>query len=296
MARSAVDLELIVDEIRRESNILTDFENFPDGILYKWIHAAIMEAILKLDGIINNLYRAVSGNIAISGAKASFDATISHTASATTVTGFSGLDVNGWSGGSILAEDSDVLYAAQIASNTSTVVTITVGTDLPALSSVTVLLTANDSGNYIDLTSLSMIHFADPIWEVIDGSGNPIEKIKLENARRISSIPSYDSKVYWYQVGERIYFALGSGASISGNITVGYYVKPTEAAAAATDIDFPEEYQELIRMKVISRIFRRKGNSQEAALKESQLLAAWKDIIPTEMASSQVDRQYGERI
>lgn len=295
MARSSVTLEQFVEEVRQEADVLTDFENFPDPLLYKWIHGDICEAVLRLGGLINDLYRAVSGNIAVNSAAGGFHASISHTASSTSVTGFTGLTPDAWIGGSILAVASNIIYAAQITDNDATTVTISSGTDLPELSSTDVLLTVNDSGNYINLTSLSMINFPEPVWEVKDGSGNAVEKMSLDKVRRIDTINSYDSKVYWYRVGQKIYFALGSGASISGNVTIGYYVLPTEATSASDYIDFPQEYHDLVKQKVIIRIMKRKGEAASAAQKEADLNKLWGEIEAKTLSALDIDKRYGER-
>ena len=293
--RSSVTLKEFMYSIRHETNEPNPSEEFPNELLFEWIHQDICETVLRLGGLINQLYRKISGNLAIASAAAGFHTTISHGSGETSVTGFSGLTPDAWIGGAIMAEDGGVLYSAQITDNDATTVTISVGTDLPVLSSVTVLLTNNDAGQYASMSSLSMIHFPEPIWQVLDGSGNPIEPITLEKARNIVGDPNYDGKVFWYLVGENLRLALGDGASISGNLTVGYYELPTKATALTNQIDFPLEYHDLVKQRVMVRILKKKGEYSKAREKEVDLNSRLADIDRKNMEAFQLDRITGER-
>ncbi len=295
MARSDVSLKQYMFEIRHEISQQKKSEMFPDGLLFAWIHKDLTEAVLRLGGLVNNLFRA-NATIAVASALGHYDASVDHVASALTITNFSGLGVDDFAGGSILAVDSDVFYSAQIVSNTATVVTISVGTDLPAISTGPVILTANNANVSLVLTSLSMINYSEPIWQVLDSNDDPIEQISLEMARNITNDPSYDDEVYWYQVGQSLYFAIGADASLSGNTTVGYYVLPTEATALTDEIDFPIEWHDLPQQRTMIRVLKKMGQYQKAQEKEVDLEKRWQEIERSNIQAIDIDRKTGERM
>jgi hypothetical protein len=291
--RSTVTLKQYLAEIRHEADIMDKSDLFPNGLMYKWIHKDIIETILKLDGIINKIYKA-NATIAVANNAGYYDATASHVAGNVSVTGFSGLTPDAWIGGSILTVVSNVFYSAQITDNDATTITISVGTDLPVMSGDPVFLTANNSGTYIDVSSLSLIEFNEPFWEIIDSSGVPIEMMDQKQARGISSIPEYDENVYWHRVGQKVYFVLGLSATLSGNITVGYYQLPTEATTLTAYIDFPLEYHNLAQQLTLVRVFKKLEMMDKARLHESELENKYRKIL--EMSLNQTaDKQSGER-
>jgi len=294
MARSSVDLKQYRYEILHECNEEGESKEFPKGVVNKYIHKDIIETILKLGGLVNQLYRA-RATVAISSGAGKLCTAIDHTASATSVTGFSGLVADAWINGSVLVVDSNIFYSAQITDNNTTTVTIKTGTDLPALSSATVILTANNAGSYLALTGLSMLNFTDPIWMILDNTSNPINFIDIDRAVNIANIPGYDSRVYAYLVGQNLYLAIGSGGSASGSWTIGYYVQPTEATAETDEIDFPIEWHALAQMRTIARILRKKQMYEKAQVVEVDLQKQYAEIEKANLAMLQIDRSTGER-
>ena len=297
MARSSVTLKQYLAELRYNAGIAkqADFSRFPDGLLMKWVHKDIIEAIKKLEGIINHLYRATA-TIAVASAVGHYEATASHASGETSVTGFTGLTPDAWINGSILAVVSSVFYAAQITDNDATTITISVGTDLPVISSGAVILTANNAGASISLSSLSMLEFNIPIWELLDSSGEPIELMPLEQARKLSSISEYDSQVFAYRQGQSVQFALGSGASLSGNITVGYHELPTEATALTDSIDFPIEYHNLAQQETLVRIYKRMELDQKAAKEENEMDKNYAKILEMNLKAAAIDKRQEETL
>jgi len=104
----------------------------------------VIEDPLDEPSTTNPKYRVVTKTDSGGSAAGHYDASVSHTASAVTVTGFSGLTPDEWKGGSINHIDSDLFYTAQITGNDATTVTISVGTDLPAIVTSAVMLKAAD--------------------------------------------------------------------------------------------------------------------------------------------------------
>jgi len=170
MARSTVEYQHYLSELRHEAGILEMKKDFPLSLLEQWIHKDICLSCLKLDGIVNQLYRATA-SIALSGNAGAYDADVTHVEGATTVSGFSGLTPDAWINGSIVVVKSNVLYTALITDNDATTITISNGSDLPALSDDPAMLSANNGASYVSLASLSMINFAEPVWQALDPDG-----------------------------------------------------------------------------------------------------------------------------
>ena len=296
MGRSAITLQQYLMEIRHEINREKKTDLIPDGALRSWAYKDICESVLRLGAIINNLYRTTA-TIAITSAAGHYDASVSHTASAVTVTGFSGLTPDAWKGGSILHVKSDIFYAAQMIDNAATTVTISVGTDLPAITNGAVMLTANNSNKILDISSLEMISFAEPIWEVLDNNDDPIEECSLEFARSVNADKSnaYDSVLFWTQVGQVIHLAIGSGGTASGNFTVGYYARPTEATADTDTIDFPLEYHDLAQQATMIRVLKKLDKLDAVKVKEADLKESWSAIEGSNLTAKRIDQQMGER-
>lgn len=292
--RSSVTLKQYMYEIRHEVNQTKKTDLFPDGLLFKWIHKDICETILRLGGLVNQLYRTIS-TVALATGAGAYDADVSHTASSVTITGFSGLVPDAWIGGSIITVKTNVIYCAQITDNDATTITISVGTDLPALSGDPAFLTANNSSVYAPLTGLGMINFSEPIWEVLDGSGNPIEFAPLERARNVKNDPMHDDEAYCYLVGQNLYFAIGADKTLSGNVDIGYYALPTEADDLTEYIDFPIEWHDLAQQRTIIRVLKKADMYEKAQEKEADLEKRWQDIEQSNIKSRQLDQYSGER-
>ncbi len=236
---------------------------FPDGMVIKQIHKDICETVLGLGGFLNQRYRHIA-TMALNSAAGGKHAGISHVAAATSLTGFTGLGVNVWAEGAVIVSKDDVFYYAKIDSNTATTVVISNGSDLPALSSDVVILTANDSNVYIDISSLKKINWADPVWCVLDGNGFPIERMSVDMQKSVGNVSEYDGKVYWYQKGDEIRFALGSGAKLAGHVSVGYYRLPIEAVELTDCIDLPIGYHGMAQDKTISRMRNKQWQTKDA--------------------------------
>jgi hypothetical protein len=299
MGLSLVTLEDYRFQILHEVDEVEKSAKFPANIVNTWIHKDVCGLVLRLGAQINQIYRATA-SIAVASNAGAYEATADHTASAVTVTGFTGLTPDAWIGGSILVVEANVFYAAQITDNDATTVTISVGTDLPALSSDPVILTANNAGSVIPLSSLLMINYADPIWELVDPSGFQIPKINVDLAQNVVNVPSYDGTTHYYVKGSNIVLALGSGSTASGSYTVGYYKLPVEATVDANYIDLPLEYHDLAQKLTMIRILKKKGNenalySNMANLKESELDKAFRRIDEVNMTSLRMDQMTGER-
>jgi hypothetical protein len=299
MARSSVNLRSYRFEILHECGEVELSDQFPPGLVNKWIHKDIVETILRLGGIINDAYRATA-TIAVGSGQALTKTGISHSSAALVVTGFSGLTPDAWIGGSILLsnatdETAGTMYAAQITDNDATTVTISNGSDLPVVSSKPCILTKNNSGSSIDLSSLAMINFKDPIWKVLTDAGVPVPPMNIDLAQNIANVPSYDGKIYWYKKGQYVVLALGSGAVASGSYTIGYFILPTEASAETDYIDFPIEYHTLAQMKTVIRILKKKGEAQAAVAKENDLEAAFAKVDESNTTMLARDKVSGSR-
>lgn len=289
--RSSVTLDQYLAEIRHEANIKGKKTDFPNKLMWKWIHKDIIDTILKLDGVINQLYKA-TGTIAVASNAGHYDATASHSSGVVKVTGFSGLTPDAWIGGSILTVVSNVFYAAQIKDNNATEITISVGTDLPVMTNDPVFLTANNSGTYIATSSLSMIEFNEPFWEILDSSGDPIEFMDERQARKISAITEHDDNVFWHRVGQNVRFVLGLNATLSGNITVGYFELPTEATLGTEYIDFPLEYHNLAQQLTLARVYKKGELMDKARIAEADFDKKYKQLLEANL-SQIADRQAG---
>jgi len=263
-------------DIRYEVNEEIIRDLFPDGVLKQWIYKDIVETVLELGGILNQRYRHLA-TVAINSGAGGQHSSISHVANSTSVTGFSGLSVNAWK--SILVVKDSVFYYAEISSNTATVVTLARGGDLPALSSDVVILTANNSNTYCDISGLKKINFAEPFWCVLDGSGEPIEQMSIEMQQNLANVEVYDGKVMWYQKGDEIHFALGSGATLSGHVYVGYYKLPIEDMDDLGFVDLPYGYHGISQKKTIARMLTKKGLHTEAWLKQREADTAMAKVI-----------------
>jgi len=217
MALSAVTANEFIEKIRHAANETRITDEFPDGVLLKWVHLDIIETILKLDGIINALYRK-SSTIAIASSK-------------------------------------------------------------------------------LDISSLSMLNFEEPIWIILDNSSIPIDHAPVDLALAITADLSseYDAKVVWYREANEIKFGIGSGGTVTGNFTVGYYVLPTEATTLATAIDLPLEYHELAMNATVIRILKKKEMLQAAQLKQNELDQKFDDIIQANLNMKPSDLRTGER-
>ena len=263
-------------DIRYEVNEERIRDLFPDGVLKQWIYKDIVETVLELGGILNQRYRHLA-TVAINSGAGGQHSSISHVANSTSVTGFSGLSVNAWK--SILVVKDSVFYYAEISSNTATVVTLARGGDLPALSSDVVILTANNSNTYCDVSGLKKFNYAEPFWCVLDGSGEPIEQMSIEIQQNLANVEVYDGKVMWYQKGDEIHFALGSGATLSGHVYVGYYKLPIEDMDDLGFVDLPYGYHGISQKKTIARMLTKKGLHTEALLKQREADTAMAKVI-----------------
>lgn len=256
--RSTVTYEKFKYSILSEANLVyrgSRIKDLPDELIREWIHNDLCEAVLKLDGIVNQLYRETA-TLAIQNNAGKLCTGVAHTAAAVAVTGFSGLTIDAWIGGSLIVVSSNILYTAQITDNTATVITISNGSDIPALTGATVILSANNGGTYADLSSLLMIEFAEPIWSVTDGSGAVINHAPAEIGMKYANDHYNRNTRTWRKEGQDIRFDLGYAATLSGNVIVGYYALPTVASTDSSLIDFPREHQEIPRQMTLARIFK----------------------------------------
>lgn len=298
MARSATTLDQYMYEIRHEVDQAKKSAEFPNKLLFEWIHKDICESILRLGGVINQLYRT-NATIAISGAAGHYDATVLHASASTDVTGLS-ISADVWAGGSIIVVDSNLIYVAQIVSNTTTQLVITNGSDLPVMDAggEPAMLTANDSNYSIPLSSLLMINYPEPIWQVLDASGAspvPLEPIDIEEARNIAVDPMNDNEAYWYLLGQTVQIAAGASKSLSGNMTIGYYKLPVEATALTDLIDFPIEYHDIAQQRTMIRVLKKLGMADRARAREVDLERRWALIEKNIVSAPQLDQSTGER-
>jgi hypothetical protein len=204
---------------------------------------------------VNQLYRETA-ILAILNNAGKLCTGIAHSVAAVTVTGFSGLTIDAWIGGSLMVVSSNVLYTAQITENTASVITISNGSDIPALSGAIVILSANNGGTYANLSSLLMIEFAEPIWFVTDGDGTVINHAPAEIGMKYPGIYHHRNTKTWRKEGQNIRLDLGDEATLSGNVIVGYYALPTFASTDSSYIDFPREHQEIPRQMTLARIYK----------------------------------------
>jgi len=294
MSRSNTQFQQYLSEIKHEANIVDKKKDFPADLLTQWIHKDICLACLKLDGVINQLYRATA-SIALESCAGAYEADASHSSESTTVSGFTGLTPDAWINGSILVVKSDVFYSAQITDNDATTITISAGGDLPVLSDDPVILTANNGGSYADISSLSMINFAEPIWQVLDPDGAVIPPAPPGFGKSMIDDYYSNNEKTWRVQGQTIQFDLGSSASMSGSITAGYYILPVQATANTDYIDFPIEYQEIPKQMTIIRALRKKGMIGEADRKESEVDSRVSQLLERTMSTQQIDKMTGER-
>lgn len=294
MARSSVTLKQYMFEIRHEIDQVKKSDMFPDGLLFKWIHKDILETVLRLGPALNQAYRAVAQLTVTDGAGA-YEATASHSASATSVTGFTGLTPDGWIGGSVITVVSDVPYSAQITDNDATTLTISSGSDLPVMSDDPVFILSNNAKKYLSLSSLSMLEYEEPIWELVDSNDNPIEQITSDEARNIPNDPMNANEAYWFREGENIRLVLGSDKTLSGNLKVGYYIQPVEATALTDVIDFPAEYHDLAQQRTMIRVLKKLDQYDRAQEKEVDLEKRWQEIEKSNIMAFQRDVKSNER-
>lgn len=294
MARSLVTLKKYRYEVRHGVDQVVKTNKVPDTLLNTWVHKDICETILRLGSLVSHLYRKRS-TVAISSAAGSYDADVSHTAAATTVTGFSGLVPDAWIGGSIITVKSSVIYCAQITDNDATTITISNGSDLPALSSDPAFLTLNNSQYTVPLTGLYMINFDEPIWEVKDNDGARIEPIDLDNAGYISDDTLNANEAYWTKVGQNVILVAGASKTLSGNVTIGYYELPTEATLVTDYIDFPIEWHDLSQQKTMIRILKKLEQYEKAQERQADLEKKWQEIESSNMRMRSADVMSGER-
>ena len=293
--RSSVLAKEFLSEIRHEINQAHKSKEFPNQLLLKWSHKDICEAVLRLGGHINQLYRA-NGTCAITTNVGVYQASAAHTSESTTVTiAAASFTPDALIGGSVMTVVSDVFYAAQITDNDGTTLTISRGADLPVMTTDPVMITMNNAKKSALLTGLDMIHYAEPVWQILDGSGNPIENIDINEARNILNDPMMDDEAFYYILGESVQLALGVDKDLSGNLTVGFYELPTEATALTAYIDFPQEWHDLVQQRVMIRVQKKLGNIQSAQEKETDLERRWQEIEAGNMNAATIDRETRER-
>ena len=140
-----------------------------------------------------------------------------------------------------------------------------------------------------------MINYNEPIWQVLDGSDNPIEPIDVNEARSIANDPMNADEAYYYVVGQTIQLPAGSSKSLSGNYTIGYYKLPVEATALTDYIDLPLEWHDLAQQMTMARILRKLGQMEKARVAESDLEQKWAEIEGSNLRSKTIDVQTGER-
>jgi len=294
MARSTVLAKDCLAEIRHEINQAHKSKEFPDKLLLKWFHKDECETALRLGGLINQLFRK-NGTVAIQDNLSTYEATASHTSASVTVSGFTGLTPDAFIGGTVMTIVSGKMYTGQIIDNDATTLTLSSGTDLPVMTDDPVMVTSNNSKYSADLSGLRMINYAEPIWQVLDGSGEPIEPIDINEARNILNDPIMEDEAYYYVLGQTLQFAAGSNKALSGNFTVGYYILPVEMTALTDYVDFPQEWHDLIQQRVMIRVQKKLGNLQSAQEKELDLEKRWREIEVSNMNAQAIDKQMGER-
>lgn len=288
MARSAITRNVYRYKVLHAINETKKTSDLPSGIVNEWIHDDICEAVLRLGGLINHLYRKVVV-VALSDALGVYEATATHVAAATEISGFSGLDVAALAGGSIMAVVSDVLEAGQIVTNGVDTITLVNGSSMSAFSGVPVIASVNQSLKYADLTTQEMIWYNEPIWSVTDGSGEPIELMDLETARNIQNDPFSEDERYWYLLGQHLNLALGSSASISGNLNVGLYGLPVKPTLDTEYIDLPGEWQDLPMQRTIIRILKKLEFIDKAQEREVDLERRWQAIEKGNLTARSID-------
>ncbi len=276
-----------------DSNIETKVELFPQGLIKEWINKDIPNLIMMLGAQLNQYYRRFA-TVALDSCKASQHTGISHASGSTSVTGFTGLTVNDYQGGCIGVVKGDVYYYAKIESNTATTVTITNGSDIPVLSSDTVVLDVINTGVYADIGSISKMNFDDAIWAVLDGNGKPIAKLPIEFVYNVQNISEFDNNVYWYYYNNKIYFASGSGGKISGHIMIGYYKMPVAVSSLSDCIDLPFEYCTMAQKLTQVRILQRLGKEDKSASTLKEVLNDVKTIIGSDETIKLFDKLTGE--
>lgn len=294
MARSNVTLEEYLFETQHEIDQAEKSEKFPPQLLYQWSHKDICETTLRLGGIINQLYRETV-SLPVKEAAGHYDATASHVAGAVVVSGFSFLVPDSFVGGSALAIVSGVFYPAQIVSNTATTITITNGLDLPAMTDEKIVLTSNNSKYYLDLSELLMINYAEPIWQVLDNSGNPVDDINIDEARDLLNNSMYNDAMFYYILGQTLPIVAGSNKTVTGNYTVGYYALPVEATALTDYIDFPQDWHSLAQAKTMIRVLTKLEKIDKARNRRIALEKKWADIQASLLNAATVNKNTGER-
>ena len=294
MARSNVTFSIYLYEMRHEVDQAKKTKDFPNRLLFEWSHKDICMTVARLGGLINQLYRSKQ-TVAIEDAAGLLGTSISHTAASTSVTGFTGLVADAWIGGSIIAVDSDIIYAGMITDNDGTTLTLSDGSSIPALVSVTVILSANNSKYSADLSGLSMIQSAEPVWEVLDANGQPIEPIDIEEARNISNDIMHADEAYFYVQGQTLAIAAGTEKTLSGNLTVGVYSLPVKGTLLTDYVDLPVEYQDLAQQATMARVLRKLGRIEQAARYEAETEREWAKIEKSLLEAKPIDQATGER-
>lgn len=261
-------LEKYMFEIRHEANKAKKTAEFPNKLLFEWIHKDICETVLSFGPQLDQIYRT-SATLSIQDCAGKLvSAAVNHSSGVVAVTGFTGLSVNAW--GSILVVNSDKFYAGLIKENDATTLTLNDGSSLPVLSSATVILTSNNNKYSIDISSLLMIQYSEPIWQVLDSNSEKINVISIVEAANIKTDIMNQNNAFYYLDKEIIQLVTGASKTLSGDVTVGYYKLPTEATALTALIDLPVEYHSFAQRKTLIRILRKAGRLGEAQALEAE--------------------------
>ena len=261
---SEVSLNSYISEIKHDANVVSLVNKLSSSYLYDIANKDIKAAVALLSGVINQRYKKIIP-LAITDSYGAAHSGISHESGSTELTGFSSLTEDQYKNAVVNVVESDIFYQAKISENDETTVTITLGSDLPVLSSAVVFVSTNNDGAVAGYTQKRVMHLANPVWGVWDGAGRPITKIDPDLAPNISQLYDFNDKVYWYRRGENIVLAFGSGGCTGGYILVGVYALPNDISSGSDDIDFPVEYRDIPQAMSAARILTKFDRKEEAA-------------------------------
>jgi PKD repeat protein len=268
---NCIDLETFRYEIKNEADVLEKSEKFPDDIMNEWIQLDIIATVKEF---IKSLHwKYIHKGIVHLQSNAGYSQTdVNHAAASTEVTGFSGLTVNEYSNGAILYSDGTNFYLTKISSNTATVITLDVGTSLPAIINGTIFLTKPEStGLYANITGIDCLDVTDPVIVIKNLNGDIIRKIDLDKINEIGSIDSYDNTVFWYQNQNKIFIAYGSSGKVSNALEIIFLRKPRKSSTDDQCIDLPIEYHSYAQHLTMGRIYSKIGNGKLMKINQDYL-------------------------
>lgn len=290
-----IQLDAYLSQLKHSINRPEDSEELPRTLLTEWTRKDIDEVVLRLGGFLDQRYRKLAV-LSVPGATGATYSGVAHSSGAVNLTGFSGLTVNEYANCAIIYVGSSLIYYAGIKSNTADTVVLDKGGALPVIVSGDIFITKITTGGQADLNSLRGFENGDRIWSVVGLNGKSIPKISVDLSQDIQNMADYNNSVYWYQLGDQLYFVVGANTVWPGAAEVGFYRLPYPASDDSDYIDLPIEYHSLAQAQTNVRMLTKIDRIAEATLDGSIIQADFRRIEKGSMAMKGIDWLFGERV